>query len=116
MSAIQIYNKQGQPIDNDEYVRLLGDKDYKKIALTKTKNGFRVSTVWLGLDHAFGGPGPLIFETMVFMGETFSDKDCERYATEADALTGHAAMVAKWEKKHTSWTLHLKAPFLRRSI
>jgi hypothetical protein len=28
----------------------------------------RVSTVFLGLDHSFGGPIPLLFETMIFGG------------------------------------------------
>jgi len=51
--------------------------------------GDHVSTVWLGLDHSFGGDGPpLIFETMIFdrRGESIS---CDRYATEVEALAGH---------------------------
>ena len=33
------------------------------------KNGIRVSTVFLGLDHAFGVGLPMVFETMIFGGE-----------------------------------------------
>lgn len=32
-------------------------------------DGVRISTVFLGLDHAFGGGVPLLFETMIFGGE-----------------------------------------------
>jgi hypothetical protein len=52
-----------------------------------------VSTVWLGLDHNFGGKGPpLIFETMVF-GGTNSEYQ-ERYSTEAAAIAGHERIAA----------------------
>lgn len=53
----------------------------------------RVSTVFLGLNHAhFGGP-PLIFETMVFGGPL--DGEQERYSTTQQAIDGHAAMCAR---------------------
>lgn len=32
-------------------------------------DGVTISTVFLGLDHAFGGGVPLLFETMIFGGE-----------------------------------------------
>lgn len=34
---------------------------------------FRVSTIFLGLDHSFGRGPPLIFETMVFTDDAFVD-------------------------------------------
>jgi hypothetical protein len=52
-------------------------------------DGYRVSTVFLGLDHNFRGCGdPLLFETMVFLdsGET---GDMDRYTTWAEAAAGH---------------------------
>lgn len=52
-----------------------------------------VSTVFLGLDHSFGGSVPLLFETMVFGGPL--DQECERYATWVEAEAGHASMVAR---------------------
>ena len=53
----------------------------------------RVSTVFLGLDHQhFDGP-PLLFETMVFVGE--HGDEMERYSTWDEAVAGHDAMVAK---------------------
>jgi len=53
----------------------------------------RISTVFLGLDHAFGGGPPLLFETMVFGGE--HDQEMDRYTTWEQAEAGHKAMVAK---------------------
>lgn len=52
----------------------------------------RVSTVFLGLDHAFGGGRPLLFETMIFGGS--EDGYCERYETWDEAEAGHATAVA----------------------
>jgi hypothetical protein len=52
----------------------------------------RVSTVFLGLDHSFGGHGPpLLFETMVFR-DGHGD-ECEQYCTWAEAETGHQRWV-----------------------
>jgi len=57
----------------------------------------RVSTVFLGLGHGWGTTdAPLLFETMVFGGKL--DGVCERYASRADALTGHAVVVARVEE------------------
>ena len=52
-----------------------------------------VSTVFLGLDHSFGGSAPLLYETMVFGGPF--DGEQERYATKDQAQAGHAEWVAK---------------------
>ena len=59
-------------------------------------NGARVSTVFLGLDHSFGGNKPLLFETMIFGGE--HDDYQERYTTWEEAEAGHkkaVEMIAK---------------------
>jgi hypothetical protein len=50
-----------------------------------------ISTVFLGLDHSWGGGPPLIFETMVFGGP--HDGYQERYSTRTEALMGHALAV-----------------------
>lgn len=52
----------------------------------------RVSTVFLGIDHAFGNGPPLLFETMIFGGE--HDEDQRRYSTWGEAAAGHAEMLA----------------------
>jgi hypothetical protein len=53
----------------------------------------RVSTVFLGLDHNFGGGPPHLFETMAFIGHEVVG--CERYSTWAEAEEGHARWVAQ---------------------
>ena len=55
----------------------------------------KVSTVFLGLDHGFGGT-PQWFETMVFGGKL--DQEQERYGTWDEAEAGHRAMVARVAK------------------
>ena len=51
-----------------------------------------VSTVWLGMDHGYGGGPPIIFETMIFGGE--HDQFRERYCTKESALANHNRIVA----------------------
>lgn len=51
--------------------------------------GADVSTVFLGIDHAFGGGTPLLFETMVFSSDESIDGETWRYTTWADAERGH---------------------------
>jgi hypothetical protein len=56
--------------------------------------GYRVSTVFLGLDHSHDMTGPpVLYETMVF-GTGEHDQWCERYCTRAEAADGHARVVA----------------------
>jgi hypothetical protein len=67
----------------------------RHVAVDTTEH-YRVSTVFLGLDHQYGSGPPLLFETMVFLaeGETGS---MDRYATWAEAAAGHeriASMLA----------------------
>ena len=62
--------------------------------VAETKVGkLEVSTVFLGLDHSFGGGTPILFETNIFGGEEYQ----ERYATWEEAEVGHkeAVKIAK---------------------
>lgn len=45
-----------------------------------------VSTVFLGVDHAWSGR-PMLFETMIFGGK--HDEECWRYSTWQEAEDGH---------------------------
>jgi len=63
------------------------------VARTEIDGGGVVSTVFLGIDHAFGEGAPILFETMVFDGP-LSDEQ-ERYQTRQEAVAGHALMVAR---------------------
>jgi hypothetical protein len=55
-----------------------------------TGQQIRVSTVFLGVDHAFGGGPPILWETMVFGG--LLDGEQVRYTSHAAALAGHQEM------------------------
>jgi hypothetical protein len=46
-----------------------------------------ISTVFLGLDHAWNSDVPVLWETMIFGGE--HDQYQERYTSYEDALEGH---------------------------
>lgn len=59
----------------------------------KEVNEVHVSTVFLGIDHSFGGDKPLLYETMIFGGKL--DQQMERYSTWAEAEEGHK----KWLEK-----------------
>ena len=61
----------------------------RHVALTQVDR-LQVSTVFLGLDHSFGGEIPILFETMIFGGEEEYQK---RYATWEQAEAGHKKAV-----------------------
>jgi hypothetical protein len=68
-----------------------------------TIKGVRVSTVFLGMIHAFCiEDKDQWFETMVFGGEMSEHQ--ERYATWAEALEGHARTVSKVQHLETMST------------
>lgn len=57
----------------------------------------QISTVFLGVDHAYGQSGPpMLFETMVYGGEL--DKEVERCATWDEAEVLHKNMVERVKK------------------
>lgn len=61
------------------------------------KNGYRISTVLLGIDHNWSREGkPIIFETMVFSND-WKGVYMERYATKKEALEGHKRIVENIE-------------------
>jgi len=54
-----------------------------------------VSTVFLGLDHNYAMTGPpLLYETMIFYGDSENDELIERYSTWTQAALGHRQTVA----------------------
>mgnify|MGYP001603975392 FL=1 len=78
----------------------MGDPAYKRVAETTLADGTWVSTVWLGLNHNWAAGPPLIFETMAFeSGEHLNELETARYATEAQAIAGHARIVRRWKAK-----------------
>lgn len=95
MTEKYILNDSGDPEPcNDlmEWGRFMEKRDVRIIAKDALPHDVRVSTVFLGLDHAFGGAVPILWETMIFNGP--HDGHQERYTSRADALAGHARAVA----------------------
>lgn len=91
------YDRNGQPITLETWSALVSDRSYQQLAADQLNAHTLVSTVWLGIDHAWWPDSlPLIFETMVFYGVDPYRRggECERYHTEAEAIAGHARMVA----------------------
>ncbi len=61
------------------------------VAKTETGNEL-VSTVFLALDHAFTGRGPILYETMIFGGK--HDQEQWRHRNRHEALAFHDQIVA----------------------
>ena len=72
------------------------DHSNRRVANDELEDGSRVSTVFLALDHGFGGP-PLFFETMVFSKDSFRDRYCRRYETWEQAEEGHKEILAAFK-------------------
>lgn len=94
------FDRAGEPIDAMRWCELHIDDAYVRVAhdIVVVKGvPLEVSTVWLGIDHGHGY-SPIIFETMVF---GLDDVDyCQRYATEAEALTGHTVIMSRLIEEH----------------
>lgn len=88
-----IINDEGNPVEEPD--TLAWGRWFKtaerRIMCDKLPNGTRVSTIFLGLDHSFGGGSPILYETMVFGGA--HDGYQERYTTKEEALLGHKRAV-----------------------
>ena len=90
------FNRRGEPISLEEWARTHSDSRYRNVAQHQIR-GWKVSTVWLGLDHAWHGP-PQIFETMIFSPRGWDDEAelnnyQERHATEAEAEARHYEII-----------------------
>lgn len=87
-----------------EWGEFLEHRRDEKIVKKEMVNGYRVSTVFLGLDHGYPElhPNikyykPLIFETMIFKGKSGIEEYCNRYSTWQEAEEGHEKAV-EWVK------------------
>ena len=68
------------------------DRTVKRDKITSPKGDISISTVFLVIDHSFGGGPPILFETMIFGGDHDGYQD--RYATWEEAEEGHARALA----------------------
>ena len=74
-------------------------REARIVAKTDIGENVHVSTVFLALDHSFGGDRPLLWETMIFGGP--HDQETWRYSSRAEAEAGHldAVAVARGERE-----------------
>jgi hypothetical protein len=98
------YDRDGTSLTLEQWVKAYEGLTKKAVASTLLPDGTWISTVWLGINHQYGEGPPLIFETMVFPGQgqlaqCLDWRHYDRYATEAEALAGHEAMVRKVRAK-----------------
>ena len=63
-----------------------------------------VSTVFLGIDHSFGGVGPVLWETMVFGHGSFDGKTDRCGGTWEQAEEMHRRMVLSVKDRHIKKT------------
>jgi len=117
INAIKI--KDEELIDHNFYYKLDQYKNLVPCSLTEWTQSFNkssrivkqdyigtffVSTVFLGMDHSFGGAKPLYFESMVFSNTGLADEfPAERYETWEEAYKGHILVVeqvAKYNGEH----------------
>lgn len=100
MSDKYILNDKGNPVAESDLMKWAqwfetAKRSVKDERLSILGQGeVRVSTVFLGLDHSFGGGAPLFWETMVFGGTLDEEQDrCGGSREQAEAM--HAAMVKR---------------------
>lgn len=81
-----------------EWAKDFEDMKKRKVRVSRLWWGAEVSTVWLGINHAFHDDAPpLIFESMTFYPRRWGyAPDMDRYSTKRQALRGHLRMVKKW--------------------
>lgn len=80
------------PAEPREWAKQFEDIANRRVAFTRVLDLVEVSTVFLGLDHAFFGGPPLLFESMAFWdGEGGYEMD--RCSTWIQAEAQHARMV-----------------------
>ena len=83
MSECFYRDRDGNPLEALEWMRLFEDAAYRQVDRTDVGELGYVSTVWLGFDP------PHLFETM-----HFPTNWCRRYATLDEARRGHLETVA----------------------
>lgn len=89
MSTWYILDNNNKPVAKPflEAAQWLEDNPSRKIVKRDEIGDILVSTVFLGLDHAWDSDTPVLWETMIFGGE--HDQYQDRYTSYEDALEGH---------------------------
>lgn len=99
MSGQYILNESGKPVPEPDLMKWgTWFQTADRQVAVETIGESKVSTIFLGLDHAFGGQQPVLWETMVFGGKLDQAQDrCGGSREQAEAM--HARMVKRVQKK-----------------
>ena len=90
MSRWYILDDNNKPVEAEDikkYVDWEEANPEKRIVKQEHIGDVYVSTVFLGLNHAWNSPIPMLWETMIFGGE--HDQYMDRYTSYEDAVEGH---------------------------
>ncbi len=68
------------------------EHDRRRVAISRAEE-WEISTVFLGVDHNWGPGPPILWETMVFGPEPWTDWQ-DRYSSHEEAAAGHARVLA----------------------
>ena len=96
MSWTPFRNRQGEPIDVDEWMRLWDDHKYRFLGDEKV-GPYRIATIWTGADD--NPPHGWIFETSVF-GPSGTKEPREQLpaTTEAEAFANQKRLLDKYSR------------------
>ncbi len=100
MPASDYFDKQGNKINQKEWLRLFTDHNYRYIGKTLVDE-ITISTIWLGIDRDYKlNTKPNIFQSVVFPCLNQDSEEFMRtYATVDEAQIGHFNLVMKWKCK-----------------
>lgn len=100
-----ILNKNNKPVRCNDILKWGAwfQTHSNKVKVTRLNN-YSVSTIFLGIDHSWGGGVPLLFETMVFEEKNRIKKGefagvQMRWNTHEEAVKGHNKLVREIKKK-----------------
>lgn len=95
MNQQYILNEAGKPIPEPDLMKWgTWLQTANRHVATEIIGDSKVSTIFLGLDYAFGGEPPVLWETMVFGGKLDQAQDrCGGSREQAEAM--HARMVER---------------------
>lgn len=74
----------------------------RRVRWDQVQEGVVVSTIFLGIDHAYGGGPPVLFETMVDSDYGWDRQ--VRYHTWDEAVAGHEKIVEELTKLYSEGT------------
>jgi hypothetical protein len=86
-------------VNDPKFIAMYEGFDPRRVAWDEIGE-YRVSTVFLCFDHAFGGGPPVLFETMIF-GNKHGGEFQWRYETWDQAVAGHNSIVDKLKSGKT---------------